>query len=82
MKWNTVFIGHKIALMWGTALLLLMPLMAKVYSTWVFKVEGSAHVVTNDYITEWPLKGVLIIGVLLVIDGLVGYYNYFKSQKK
>ncbi|MBE5906275.1 MAG: hypothetical protein E7277_05700 [Lachnospiraceae bacterium] len=66
----------------GTVVLLLLPLIADLYQMHVMRMRGVSYSNANDYITEWPLVGILIIALLMIVDGLWGYYNYCKSHKE
>lgn len=50
----------------GICLILLLPLIAKIYQLAEFSIFNTSYTYFCDYIWEWPINGILIIGTILL----------------
>ena len=65
----------------GAILCCLLTLFASMYQQSEFRTWGSCHTNANDYITEWPVLGILLIAVVLLLIGIIGISLSYLSQK-
>lgn len=59
----------------------LLPLFASVYQQSEFRTWGNCYTNANNYITEWPVLGILIIALALLLIGIAGIFLNFLSSK-
>ena len=65
----------------GAILCCLLPLFASVYQQSEFRTWGNCYTNANNYITEWPVLGILIIALALLLIGIAGIFLNFLSSK-
>ena len=46
-----------------------------------FRTWGSCYTNANDYITEWPVLGILIIALALLLIGIAGIFLSYLIPK-
>ena len=55
----------------GVCLIFLLPILAKIYQLAEFAIFHSSYTYSRDYIFEWPIKGVLLIAVILILGNIL-----------
>lgn len=65
----------------GAILCYLLPLFASMYQQSEFRTWGSCYTNANDYITEWPVLGILIIALALLLIGIAGIFLSYLIPK-
>ena len=65
----------------GAVLCCLLPLFASIYQQSEFNSWGSCYSNANNYITEWPISGILIIALALLLIGITGLILSFLQEK-
>ncbi len=65
----------------GAILCCLLPLFASMYQQSEFRTWGSCYTNANDYITEWPVLGILIIALALLLIGIAGIFLSYLISK-
>lgn len=65
----------------GAILCCLLPLFASMYQQSEFRTWGECYTNANNYITEWPVLGILIIALALLLIGIAGIFLNFLSSK-
>lgn len=63
----------------GIAILLLLPLFASMYRTLDM---GPRYTDANNYLTEWPMLGVVLVGILITATGIGSLAWVFKEKVK
>lgn len=58
----------------GCIVLLLLPLAAKLYQSYALHFTGRCFTAYLDYIHYWPIKGILWIGILLILANGFGLW--------
>ncbi len=66
----------------GFGILCLCPLMAELYKGFEFKTSGSAFTNAIEYLWRWPIKWVVILGVVLLLGGIVGIVLAARKPKE
>lgn len=61
----------------GISIVTLLPLCARIYRNYIFTFEGSAYTNPNLYLTEGPLSGFVLFGILLITIGLGGVIKFY-----
>jgi transcriptional regulator with XRE-family HTH domain len=78
---NIVFkLTSVVCIVIGAILSLLMPLFAKLYQAFEFENSGSCFTNSSDYIFQFPMLGIMLIALMLIIIG--GSIYYFKVRTK
>lgn len=54
----------------GAIILLCIPVMASIYQSIQFAVFHTAYTYASDYIFDWPLVGIVIVGAIMFIGNL------------
>lgn len=72
------------ALIVGICIMLMLPLIATIYRNYTFACNGRALTDAYLYISKWPLKGILLIGIgsISVGAGGVGWILYRKRKQE
>lgn len=65
----------------GAVLCCLLPLFASIYQQSEANTWSSWYTNANDYITEWPILGILIIALALLFIGITGLILSFLQEK-
>ena len=73
--------GATLFIIRGLTILLLMPLIAELYKNYEFSMTGTAHFEWTQYVTEWPLKGIVIIGIGYIVFGIANILIGWKQKK-
>ena len=68
-----------LVLLLGIAILLLLPLFASMYRS---IVPGPQYTNANNYLSEWPMMGVVLLGLLLTGTGIGGLAWVFQETTK
>lgn len=67
----------------GVVLLCLLPLFASLYQSQFMKIHAPYYSDANEYLSEWPLLGVVIVSYIPFIIGLAGLlWPWLKSLVK
>lgn len=59
----------------------LLPLWAKLYQTYISLCEHTAFTDANEYIFHYPLGGLLVLSIVLIVFG-VGWIYYITKKRK
>lgn len=67
----------------GICILLILPSIAAIYRNYEFESLGSAFTDPNLYLTRWPLKGMVFIGIGMTLFGAGGLiFSFYRRIRK
>lgn len=70
-----------VAIIVGVCICLLLPLVANLYRDWVFHPRGRCHTNPYLYLLEWPLQGIVWMGIGPIIIGWGGMVRIRRKRK-